>query len=368
MCSCGHSVTLSTDEEDLESETELLIQARKRTFQDGLDEGSDEESSSDSVEPGVAVDEDELSSSSAEEDSDAPPIAVLPAKKPVVPAKKKDLLPFDLKFSVPVDGANMTFTIRSTSPYPDLLSLLADTMSLPPKDVRVGYRYSLQARGEPFNHLRNADQLADLVSGAIVVQKTSKSKKDFFIEIKDLRVAVQSKASNKKEEKKKQKRGDSSEEDDSAAGSGEEVDGKKVRLKKMTMPQWVARLEEDNSCPEHGGHGCLKYVTGHVQIGKTDMSTWAIFLTKGYASTTTPPPNLKIARQKEAKTPAAAAAANIPAAPAMPAMPAMPYPADFAHQKYIQIVDPVDVKAGDLTHLILEMEKKRVHRERNHFT
>lgn len=58
------------------------------------------------------------------------------------------------------------------------------------------------------------------------------------------------------------------------------MDGKKVRSKKQSLPQWVVTLESDNACNEHGGHGCLNYQSRHVQLTKQDLSTWALFMVK----------------------------------------------------------------------------------------
>ncbi|KAJ7028813.1 hypothetical protein C8F04DRAFT_1289458 [Mycena alexandri] len=84
---------------------------------------------------------------------------------------------------------------------------------------------------------------------------------------------------------------ESEDESDEVAGDG------KAKSKPLSGPQWVAKLQKDNACAEHGGDGCLKYTTGHVPLLKPDLSAWTIFLQNGYTSTTTPPPKLSIQAQ-----------------------------------------------------------------------
>ncbi|KAK7035010.1 hypothetical protein R3P38DRAFT_2772057 [Favolaschia claudopus] len=218
---------------------------------------------------------------------------------------------FPLKLSVPFDGANTSLTVQSDLPFKDVRVKLANTMSLPPKDVHVGYRFSLQPRSTPWTHLSNNAHWMELVEAARTTKATTQSKKEFFVELKDLEAAkgkgsaaAGKNAKKDKKDKKRvccavahgvlllipptQKRRDS--DDDSAADS--EIDGEKVK-KKKSLPQWVVELERENACIEHGGHGCIKYTTGHAQLTKSDLSTWALFLQSGYASLTTPPPKLQ---------------------------------------------------------------------------
>lgn len=70
--------------------------------------------------------------------------------------------------------------------YPELVSMLADTMSIDPKKVRVAYRFSTQVRSDPFSHLSNAVHLMELVRAACTTIATTRSKKEFFVELKDL--------------------------------------------------------------------------------------------------------------------------------------------------------------------------------------
>ncbi|KAJ7697326.1 hypothetical protein B0H14DRAFT_3039156 [Mycena olivaceomarginata] len=227
--------------------------------------------------------------------------------------------PFDLKLSVPFAGANSTVTVSSTITFKDLLLTLADTMSLPPKSVRVAYRFTTQPRTTAFTHLSNDIELEDMVTAARAAQLTTRSTKEFKVELKDLAAITKGKgnADGKKEsKKKKRKRGESDSEESEGDGEGDEVDGKKVKSKTKSMPQLVAQLEADNACLEHGGHGCIKRTEGHVQLSKQDLSTWAIFLKSGYASTTTPPPKLKVGSGQPKPVPA-------PQPPSMPAVTSM---------------------------------------------
>ncbi|KAJ7193990.1 hypothetical protein B0H12DRAFT_1082511 [Mycena haematopus] len=310
------------DEEDTDdSETELLLQGKRRIFEDGVMD-----------ETGVAEDEDELESSEEEFEGDEEESAKSETEpgspvveEPSVPApaegkkKKKEV---SLKFSVPVNGANMTLTVLSTIPFTDLFTQLANTMSVAPNKVRVAYRFSIQNCSDPFNHLATNDHWDGLIADARRARQTTKSKKDFIVELKDLQVVPAGKgkkgAASKGPEKKKRKRTKSDSSDESA-GSGEEGGPKK-----LSGPQWVAKLEAANACKEHGS-ACIKYVMGHICLSKAELTTWSIFMINGYASETTPPPTLKLGNAKKSDTPATAPAAP-PAQAVNPLMPSMlPY-------------------------------------------
>ncbi|KAJ6610770.1 hypothetical protein B0H10DRAFT_2193239 [Mycena sp. CBHHK59/15] len=213
------------------------------------------------------------------------------------------------------DEDEKTSSEEDDSDGDDLLTKLADTMSIALK------------------------HLMELVSAARRTISNTKSKKEFVVELKDLDTVASGKGP--------QKRGDSDSDNSEAASGEDEVDGKKVKSKKKSLPQLVAQLEIDNACDEHGGHGCLKFMTGHVQLSKQDLSTWAIFLVgiipmthspiihavfqqNGYPSTTTPPPKLQVGgNNPSAKKAAAAPAPQPPIAPmaAIPGMPPFGYPA-----------------------------------------
>ncbi|KAJ6610371.1 hypothetical protein B0H10DRAFT_2438028 [Mycena sp. CBHHK59/15] len=280
-----------------ESETEVLIQKKHQAssfhgglLDDGLDEGGDSRSDGIASRKGWQAGEDEDEKTSSEEDD-------------------SDGEVFPLKFSVPFDGAITSMTVDSDIKYSDLLTKLADTMSIAPK------------------------HLMELVSAARRTISNTKSKKEFVVELKDLDTVASGKGKKppkKADKAKKRKRGDSDSDNSEAASGEDEVDGKKVKSKKKSLPQLVAQLEIDNACDEHGGHGCLKFMTGHVQLSKQDLSTWAIFLQNGYPSTTTPPPKLQVGgNNPSAKKAAAAPAPQPPIAPmaAIPGMPPFGYPA-----------------------------------------
>ena len=57
------------------------------------------------------------------------------------------------------------------------------------------------------------------------------------------------------------------------------VDGKNIHsAKKRSGAQWVAQLEKDNTCDEHDGKPCVKFVSGHYQLSKADLSSWSLYL------------------------------------------------------------------------------------------
>ncbi|KAJ7724614.1 hypothetical protein B0H16DRAFT_1895377 [Mycena metata] len=345
----GRTPHSELEEDDPPSETEILLREKTRTFADGLDDSSedsndDSKAAGDEDAGGDDEDEDEedddtgsrssMSSSSSDTEPVPPPKKLkVASKKAGVAAKKKNnpgSVLRSLKFSVPVGGTNKTFTVPPTIPYKDLVTQLADTMSVAPKNVLVAYRFSLQNRGDSFNHLADETHLAELVSNARRTLKTSKSKKEFVVEIRDLSAAAgkKGKAGDKKKAKKKRKRGESSSEDESDDGAG---DGKPAKLKPLSGPQWVAKLQAANACTEHGGEGCLKYTTGHVPLSKPDLSTWSVFLQNGYTSTTTPPPKLKI--QAETVQPGRKVAVT-PVAPGAPPAGMPPFGIPFPYQPY----------------------------------
>ncbi|KAJ6594687.1 hypothetical protein B0H19DRAFT_1247341 [Mycena capillaripes] len=351
----GRSVPM--EDEDDESETELLMREKRRTFQGGIEDiGDDSGDGSVSVDAGIEEDEDEDELQSDEDDeeedsaaemqgADSPtteqsptPVpevkkkkrkALPPAEELASPAhegkkKKKKAAPASLKISVPVDGANITVTVKCTLPFQDLLTQLANTMCVAPNKVRVAYRFSTQLRNAAFNHLATKDHWKELVAAAKHTQETSRSQKDFIVELKDLLAAgAKGKAAKGGEKGGKKKRKYESDSED-VSDTGSEGDRKKGKSKKLSGPQWVAKLEASNACKEHGVP-CIKYASGHIQLSKTDLTTWSVFMINGYQSETTPPPRLKIGKQKDVETSGPAAPA-LPVAPAVnPLMPAMPY-------------------------------------------
>ncbi|KAJ7040479.1 hypothetical protein C8F04DRAFT_1391666 [Mycena alexandri] len=346
------------EEDDTPSETELLLREKTRTFADGVEDfsGSSDDDSK-AAEDGEDEDEEENDSPSSESSSDEESVVV--AKKPSAPSKKASVPPkkkknsesvLSLKFSVPVGGANTTCIVPSTIPYKDLVTQLADTMSIAPKNVHVAYRFSLQNRSDSFNHLANEIHLTEHVSNARHTLEASKSKKEFLIEVKDLTVAAGKKGKGgekgdkKKDRKKRRGESESEDESDEVASDG------KAKSKPLSGPQWVAKLQKDNACAEHGGDGCLKYTTGHVPLSKPDLSAWTISLQNGYPSTTTPPPKLRIQAQT-AQTGRKVAPTQL-VAPAAPSVPWPPYhtPAPHPRARYNNIPssDPIE-EAEDVT-------------------
>ncbi|KAJ7463643.1 hypothetical protein FB451DRAFT_1265104 [Mycena latifolia] len=297
----GPVPSMSEDEEHSETEAFLIEKgtARQETiFSDGFEIEEDDELEEDKDELEEANQEDGLED---EDDDD---------EESLSDESDDEELPFELKFSVPFEGAEEKISVMSDILHKDLVSKLADIMSVPPKSVRVAYRFSTQLRSDSYSHLSTGIHLMELVKSARDTIATTRSKKVFIVELKDLEAANRKgKAASKKavKEKKRKRAGDSDSED--SAGSVD-ADGKKK--KKKSLPQWVAELEAANACTEHRGHGCIKFVTGHVQLSKQDLGTWAIFMTNGYPSTTTPPPKLQVGGNK----PAASAKAAPPAVPA----------------------------------------------------
>ncbi|KAJ6500977.1 hypothetical protein C8R45DRAFT_1093026 [Mycena sanguinolenta] len=236
-------------------------------------------------------------------------------------ADNNEIRPFQLKFSVLFDGANSMLKVLSLVQYQDLLSKLADIMSLPHKSVRVAYHFSTQPATTPLTYLSGPKHLSELVAVAHKTMNSTTSKKEFFVVLKDLAEAaakgngkVDPKADKKSKNKGKRKLSDS----DSDGDSSDTVDAEKIKKKKKSLPQLVTQLEADNACTEHGGHGCLKRTTGHVQLSKQDLSTWAVFMQTGYTSTMTPPPKFIIGSGQPAPS---KTAQPPPVAPPVPLQP-----------------------------------------------
>ncbi|KAF8181340.1 hypothetical protein K438DRAFT_1973409 [Mycena galopus ATCC 62051] len=255
-------------------------------------------------------------------------------------------------------------------------------MSLPPKSVRVAYRFSIQPGNAPLTHLSSAVHLMELVAAAYKAMSTTTSKKDFVVVLKALGEAPakgKGKADTKAEKKAKAKQKkwvtisrvqgvdaansdinpfQKYESESDSDGEGDTVDGEKVKSKKKSLTQFVTQLEKDNACTEHGGHGCIKRTNGHLRLLKQDLTAWAIFLVKpasfvgshgsfvcklqqnGYPSTTTPPPKLTLESGQPAPlktTPATPAHTPImPQAGMLPGMPPFGYhfPSSFPGQSW----------------------------------
>ncbi|KAF8130428.1 hypothetical protein K438DRAFT_1948362 [Mycena galopus ATCC 62051] len=327
------SLSVSDDEELLVSKTEERMRLRSTGGKTIFAQRIVDEDEGQASEDGNASEEEkrqESPSQESEDDSDgSDELDTDSDNKPVVPPP-----PFTLKFSVPFEGANSTLKVSSKIKWQDLLSQLANTMSLPPKSVRIAYRFSIQPGNTPLRHLLSAVHLMELVAAAYKVMSTMTSKKDFVVVLKALGEApakgkgkADTKAEKKAKAKQKKRKYESESDSD---GEGDTVDSKKIKLKKKSLTQFVTQLEKDNACAEHGGHGCIKCTNGHLRLLKQDLTAWAIFLQNGYPSTTTPPPKLTLGSGQPAPlktTPATPAQTLImPQAGMLPGMPPFGYP------------------------------------------
>ncbi|KAJ7053482.1 hypothetical protein C8F01DRAFT_1329677 [Mycena amicta] len=235
-----------------------------------------------------------------------------------------------LRFSVPVDGADKSLDVTSTTTFAALRTKLANTMDVSPKSVYVATRFSTQPRSTSFTHLTDDESLRALFAAARrhigeIKNKKTKTSKEFYVEVKDLGAAKKAKeekekGKEKKEKEKKNKRkhnaSDSDEEEAHDAVADAAVGEKKQKKKSAT--QWAVVIEQDNHCAEHGGHGCIrrkdKYGNEiHEQLEKKDIGSWSILKAAGYPSTTIPPPQLKIAQKSTAPLPPAPAPTLAPA-------------------------------------------------------
>ncbi|KAJ6627404.1 hypothetical protein B0H10DRAFT_1941153 [Mycena sp. CBHHK59/15] len=248
-----------------ESKTEVLIQKKHQAssfhggiLDGGLDEGGDSRSDGIASRKGWQAGEDEDEKTSSEEDD-------------------SDGEVFPLKFSVPFNREITSMTIDLDIKYSDLLTKLADTMSIAPKHVHVTYQFRTQPHSDPYSHLLNTLQLMELISAAHRTILNTKSKKEFVVELKDLDAVASGKGkkADKKADKEQlmgpQKRGDSDSDNSEATSGEDEVNGKKVKSKKKSLQQLVVQLEINNVCDKYGGHGCLKFTTGHVKAGPINV-------------------------------------------------------------------------------------------------
>ena len=100
-------------------------------------------------------------------------------------------IPLNIPFSVPCDGAsaNSTLTVQDTITYKDLMSELADVLSIASKDVKVASRFSTEPRNAPWSHLKTPQDLNHLLENAqkaIENPKKGKISRTFAVELKDL--------------------------------------------------------------------------------------------------------------------------------------------------------------------------------------
>lgn len=100
-----------------------------------------------------------------------------------------DQAPLDIPFSVPCDGANSTLNVQDTVTFKDLMSELANTLSIAPKDVKVAYRFSTEPRNAPWSHLKteqDLEQLFQKARKALENPKKGKTSRMFAVKLKDL--------------------------------------------------------------------------------------------------------------------------------------------------------------------------------------
>lgn len=84
-----------------------------------------------------------------------------------------------------VKGAEDSFSLHSTASYKEFRTAVADLADISPKSVEVGYRWSTSARNSAFKHVRNEEQLHQLMQGAKAEAALKKNKsKMFCIELK----------------------------------------------------------------------------------------------------------------------------------------------------------------------------------------
>lgn len=211
---------------------------------------------------------------------------------------------FDIPFQIPYDGAVETVTLRSTITFKELRRVIARTMDMDVDELKVGYKFSTDARAKAVNHLSTASHLRALVDDAIAILRSSrgtqkKRQKSFKVEI----ISLVTEEKHRKHEKTRGKkvslfvksywlyvsrnthqqkkgkqsinsrgRGASSSDEDSAL---EAIDDPKER----SESQWVSRIQKANLCAEHrdGKQACATLPGGtHGQLTKEDLSMWGL--------------------------------------------------------------------------------------------
>ena len=112
----------------------------------------------------------------------------------------------DVPFQVPFEGAVSTENFSSGTSFIEFRSTLADLLSLAPNSVKIAYHFSTQPHTTLHTHLRNADDLSSLFEKAHAAQaklESSKSSKEFFVELKDLEPSDVKQKGKKRDTKKK---------------------------------------------------------------------------------------------------------------------------------------------------------------------
>lgn len=212
---------------------------------------------------------------------------------------------FTLKFSVPVNGAHEFLQIDSGATWGEVQKQLADVLEVPPKAVCVAYHFSTEPRNAPYKHLNKPAHLIELVESAQHAMSTTKSKKEFIVELKDISGAVDKGKASKRgskgkhvkvsqsarlqssvslnRDKRQSKRGINTDNDLSDSDASDDIDNRRVKsVRNRSGPQWVAQLEKDNACHDHPGKSCIKRVNGHQALSRSDLAAWAIYLVLVY--------------------------------------------------------------------------------------
>ena len=112
----------------------------------------------------------------------------------------------DVPFQVPFEGAVSTEIFSSGTSFIEFRSTLADLLSLAPNSVKVAYCFSTQPRTTLHTHLCNTYDLSGLFEKACAAQaklESSKSSKEFFVELKDLEPSDVKQKGKKRDTKKK---------------------------------------------------------------------------------------------------------------------------------------------------------------------
>lgn len=227
-----NSLTPFEEDADEDFDEEGALGKRKRVFEDGIDDEEDEEEEDEFHEESDMVEKPGAGESGDEEmypENDNSSAQSQPFSKPFADKKKKKDLGkysllssesnstgkadifsgapncFKLDFSVPVNGADEVVSLVSSISWSEFCGELADALGIAPKAVYVAYHFSTDARTAHYLHLKNSETLTELFWKVKKTIKSTRSKKPFFIEIKDLREDQEKKPKTSKSSKGKKK-------------------------------------------------------------------------------------------------------------------------------------------------------------------
>lgn len=82
-----------------------------------------------------------------------------------------------LDFAVLVDDAEERIKFHSTISWTEFELALANTLCIPPKAVRIAYRFSTAAQKASWTHIRDAEQLSAMLEDAVSAEEAHESKK-----------------------------------------------------------------------------------------------------------------------------------------------------------------------------------------------